>query len=70
MTIGGQGLKDLIDRYEKEAQNLANLAERLKALLESEHDTDRRKLLMKRIRLCETERFEVLRDINDMRKGM
>ncbi len=61
-------MKELIESYEKEAEKLARHMERLKACLEKERDVNERKSLQRRIYAAEVERFEILDDINAMRK--
>lgn len=61
-------MKELIESYEKEAGELAKLLERLKNELSTERNVTERKLLQKRIYAADVERFEIMEDINAMRK--
>ncbi|MCD8106498.1 MAG: hypothetical protein LUE20_00840 [Oscillospiraceae bacterium] len=61
-------MKELIESYEKEAEKLARHMEKLKARLETERNVNERKSLQRRIYAAEVERFEILDDINAMRK--
>ncbi len=61
-------MKELIESYEKEAAKLADYMERLKLKLETERNVNERKSLQRRIYAAEVERFEILDDINAMRK--
>lgn len=61
-------LKNLIESYEREAVKMAEYMERLKSQLETERDVNERKSLQRRIYAAEVERFEILEDINAMRK--
>ncbi len=61
-------MKELIESYEKEAGELAKLLERLKDELSTERNVTERKLLQKRIYAADVERFEIMEDINAMRK--
>ena len=63
-----QYLKELIESYEKEAGELEKLLERLKDELSTERNVTERKLLQKRIYAADVERFEIMEDINAMRK--
>ncbi len=61
-------MKELIESYEKEAGELEKLLERLKDELSTERNVNERKLLQKRIYAADVERFEIMEDINAMRK--
>lgn len=62
-------LKDLINQYKFEADRLACHAAALRKELDGQEDMDIINRLKKRIRLLETERYEILRDISDMQNG-
>ncbi len=61
-------MKELIESYEKEAVKLAEYLEKLKRQLEAERNVNERKSLQRRIYAADVERFEILEDINAMRK--
>ncbi len=62
-------MKDLINQYKFEADRLACHAAALKKELDGQDDVDITNRLRKRIRLLEIERYEILRDISDMKNG-
>lgn len=62
-------MKDLINQYQFEADRLAEHTAVLKKELKGQNDVDIVNRLSKRIRLLEAERYEILRDISDMKNG-
>ncbi len=60
-------MKDLINQYRFEADRLACHAASLRKELEAQEDMDIAAHLIKRIRLLEAERYEIIRDISDMK---
>ena len=62
-------MKDLINQYRFEADRLARHMAILKKELDGQDDVEIANRLEKRIKLIETERYEILRDISDMTEG-
>lgn len=56
----------LVEQYMAEAEKINQYISKLKDQLRCEKDIEKRNSLCRRIKLLETERFEVLQDIREM----
>lgn len=56
----------LIEQYRQEVENIDKYISKLKAQLSAENNTEKRLKLFKRIKLLNTERYEIMRDIRQM----
>lgn len=62
-------MKELINQYQFEADRIAEHIIALKAELAAEQDVELVNRLRQRLRVLEEERYEILRDIQDMKIG-